>query len=486
MFQFNGRKLLQKIRNTIKKHSVTDIQYINIGTLYLASIALKRGHSVFVKVCCKYDFNKIFMTIKPDILLLTAMDIQAQTALYMASQAKLIKPHTVVIMGGFFPTFRYKEILEKNPDVDFLVIGEGEDTFDELLQFVEGKKKNKHKIKGIAFLNKKKVVFTGKRDLTNIDKFPFPARFLLKRKVNGIMSSRGCNYNCKFCCIKNFYHNIRRQRNVKNFIAELQYLYSQDCSEIKLFDDDFMPTDVWLSKLSYHINKKRLTKLTFSCLMRLDHFIKKGMIKRLDKLNFFTISVGLQNISPEINVYFRTGITKDMIDQFIGILKTRRKIKIRVFYILNSGRAEESKKSICNNLTELLYEITDIKNINVLPFVLTPYSGSDISTNKLFIKKRYSKNQDFFPTNKVTNKELTDLYEWFVSELKKRGQYEEPAQTNIVEKVNDVFFFFTSSLSFQTKIEMLRDAFFWFLYGIVKKQKLNLSIIKERIENKYF
>ncbi|MBN1806392.1 MAG: B12-binding domain-containing radical SAM protein [Sedimentisphaerales bacterium] len=90
-------------------------------------------------------------------------------------------------------------------DIDYLVLGEGEETITELLQAIEGNRDTSD-IKGLAYLKNGEPYFTEKREpLTDFDKLPLPDFSLVryaKIKTYPVERIRGCGMNCEFCTVK--------------------------------------------------------------------------------------------------------------------------------------------------------------------------------------------------------------------------------------------------------------------------------------------
>ena len=89
--------------------------------------------------------------------------------------------------------------------IDYLVIGEGEETIGELLEAIEGKR-DVNQVKGIAFLKNKELIFTAPREpLLDFDKLPLPDFSLVRYaniKVYPVERIRGCGMECEFCTVK--------------------------------------------------------------------------------------------------------------------------------------------------------------------------------------------------------------------------------------------------------------------------------------------
>ena len=89
--------------------------------------------------------------------------------------------------------------------IDYIVIGEGEETIQELLEAIEGKR-DITQVKGIAFLKNTELVFTPEREpLLDFDKLPLPDFSLVRYarlKVYPVERIRGCGMDCEFCTVK--------------------------------------------------------------------------------------------------------------------------------------------------------------------------------------------------------------------------------------------------------------------------------------------
>jgi len=127
--------------------------------------------------------------------------------------AKAIDPEIKTVFGGAHVSALKESIIEKFSEIDYLVIGEGEQTLTELI--LSGFK-NVSEIQNIVYRNEsKKAVFTGyRKKLLDLDSLPFPAYEKLegyphKYKLpifnypttpsSSCISSRGCPYSCSYC-----------------------------------------------------------------------------------------------------------------------------------------------------------------------------------------------------------------------------------------------------------------------------------------------
>jgi len=129
-----------------------------------------------------------------------------------------LNPDALIVCGGGFITYMPKKIMEFNPEIDIAVIGEGEETWRELLKTCDSKQWKK--VKGICYRQDNEIIFTEPRPLMpDLDVIPYPAYELLdmesyfsysgsmwfpggfwnaKRRIN-FVTERGCPRQCTFC-----------------------------------------------------------------------------------------------------------------------------------------------------------------------------------------------------------------------------------------------------------------------------------------------
>jgi len=165
---------------------------------------------------------------KPDIV---GVSILTPAHEYSVKLAKLLPKSVLKVAGGNQATALPDVMIKEG--FDLVVNGEGEETFLEV-----AKGRGFADILGIAYKKGRKVVYNKPRPaIANVDSLPFPARYLLPsdgvdlpyRSANtryfpwtGILTSRGCPYNCYFCFKKTFGYKFRA-RSVENVLNELVY-----------------------------------------------------------------------------------------------------------------------------------------------------------------------------------------------------------------------------------------------------------------------
>lgn len=145
--------------------------------------------------------------IKPDIVGLTAMTHEIPVSAEIAEIIKKRMPNTIIVLGGVHATVLPHDTLEQYPQFDFIVFGEGEHTFYELVKSLVDYKDEKQyienltKIRGLGYRINDLVKINDRRPfIDNLDELPSPAFDLFpKAKVYPIMAARGCPFQCIFC-----------------------------------------------------------------------------------------------------------------------------------------------------------------------------------------------------------------------------------------------------------------------------------------------
>jgi anaerobic magnesium-protoporphyrin IX monomethyl ester cyclase len=166
------------------------------------------------------------------------------------------------VLGGPHPSALYEDILKSVPEVDFVAIGEGEESLLGLLDYLEGKLELKE-LSGLATRDESGnvVVLKSSKRIKNLnqDNIPFPARHLLPMenyiqaqeghgpssgRWTSILSSRGCPYGCTFCESR---RTVWIARTPKDVVDEMEYCLGKWRINEFHFEDDNMT-----------INKERL------------------------------------------------------------------------------------------------------------------------------------------------------------------------------------------------------------------------------------
>ena len=173
---------------------------------------------------------------------------RAMEFLRLARSIKKRDPQKLVVAGGHYASCAAEPLLLKHPELDVIVLHEGEKTLLEIADSTSRLTERLPEIPGIAYRDGQRVRFTPpRRTLDDLDTLPFPDRrgpihFIAGVPTSYMMGSRGCYGNCAYCCITTL-HRISpgkrfRQRNVDRIADEMLALYQQRGARQFVFHDD--------------------------------------------------------------------------------------------------------------------------------------------------------------------------------------------------------------------------------------------------------
>ena len=166
-------------------------------------LAQRSVHDTVVRLMRDHD---------PDIVGLSVMTFQRRTALSIVRLMRSIKPQLRVVAGGYDPSLAPEKYEDPALGIDFLVRGEGELTFRQLLRAIESGA-NPGTIAGLSYRPLADQAFrhTPSRPVTTLesDEIRLPNRAsrvlsgytFLGRPIDLVETSRGCTYDCSFCSI---------------------------------------------------------------------------------------------------------------------------------------------------------------------------------------------------------------------------------------------------------------------------------------------
>ncbi|WZL74518.1 B12-binding domain-containing radical SAM protein [Clostridiaceae bacterium 35-E11] len=142
-----------------------------------------------------------------DILCFSCYIWNITSTLEVVKNLKKVNPKQIIVLGGPEVSFDPIALMKREESIDYIVFGEGEDTFKELLHMLINEKKAPEQIEGIVYRKGEDVFKNKDRALiTNLEKIPSPYLEALEKqeqeyenKIIYYESSRGCPHNCRYC-----------------------------------------------------------------------------------------------------------------------------------------------------------------------------------------------------------------------------------------------------------------------------------------------
>jgi radical SAM superfamily enzyme YgiQ (UPF0313 family) len=220
----------------------------------LASLAanVDRHHRVAVadlilaRTEVRSTVERLLRDIRPAVVGLSVMTFQRKTALQIAALVKQQSPDTTIVVGGYDPTLA-PDAYAAATAIDFIVKGEGEHTFRDLLRAVEhgGPVET---IAGLSYRRESSFVHNPPRPVLRLEteKLQLPNRrarvlngyTLLGKQVDVVETSRGCTYDCSFCSIIEMRGRNFHPFPVDRVLADIADARANGARAIFLVDDN--------------------------------------------------------------------------------------------------------------------------------------------------------------------------------------------------------------------------------------------------------
>ncbi|PQP32953.1 B12-binding domain-containing radical SAM protein, partial [Desulfobacteraceae bacterium SEEP-SAG10] len=180
-----------------------DVVVPPIGMYYVGAVLKENNYDVEILNWCKINetpekISEILLEKKPDVIGFSILQANRWGGIEIAIIAKQIDPEVKIVFGGVSATFLWEHFLTHFPEIDFVVMGEGEYTFLHLVRCLEkGEDEHIGNIRGIAFKKDGKVARTKPTEyIKDLDQLPVPAKYF---EYQHLSLTRGCPGKCTFC-----------------------------------------------------------------------------------------------------------------------------------------------------------------------------------------------------------------------------------------------------------------------------------------------
>jgi len=256
----------------------------------------------FLKTDNDEQYIKRIKKFDPDLICFSVL-----TNLYsfVREKAALIKRHfsVPILAGGIHPTIAPEYVL-KNPDIDMICIGEGDEAIVELADTME-RGLDYYPVRNLWFKKEGDIIKNPLRPLIqDLDALPFPDRDIFYQYgcfagTLYIITGRGCPFTCSYCChhfLQKMYRGqgtYVRRRSVENVIRELeQEVASRTVKTIYSMDDTFTLDDDWIEEFSLQYNKR--VNLPLYCHVR-PGTVSQRMVDNLKRANCMSVFYGIDS-----------------------------------------------------------------------------------------------------------------------------------------------------------------------------------------------
>ena len=336
----------------------------------------------------KEELNKL----KPDIVGLTCCFTgYFQEALDVARITKKFFQNIPIVFGGAHATLEAEKILRDNHFIDYIVRNEGEITFAEFVRAI----KDKLPVDAIAGLcyrsaDNTVVVNPPRALIENLDVLPIPDRrfidmefykysnykaslFSRKSPTATIMTSRGCPYECIFCCTKNMWKRKWRPIGLSKVFEEIDLLKREyGIREFVILDDQFiLKKDRVYDFCDHFINEK--SNIIFSNNAGISTWLADDddLLVNMRKAGFYKITLPIESANPETIKFIRKTVDLSQIETLV---KKANKLGYWTGAFFVVGFPYETREQIMETISYAYNSDLDFAHF----FVAQPYIGTEL------------------------------------------------------------------------------------------------------------
>jgi len=310
--------------------------YPPLGILYLCSHLRQQGFDVDVFDTTFSTRDLLFRHLvseKPSVLGVYANLMTRRTVIDILRVAHETGWRTVV--GGPEPGAYALDYLKSG--ADFVVLGEGEITMEDLLRALRHGDGNSFAgIPGIAFLDEHGLMHqtAPRAQITKLDAQPWPARDAINldryvrtwRDAHGqgsvsFITARGCPYKCRWCSHQ-VYGQTHRRRSASLVVDEVEWLleeYSPDMAWVA--DDVFTIHHGWIRAYAAEMRRRAL-RIPFECISRADR-LNEEIVDLLAELGCFRIWIGSESGSQRILDAMERGVKVEQVQKAVELSRSR-------------------------------------------------------------------------------------------------------------------------------------------------------------------
>lgn len=421
----------------------------NLGIEYLASVLKSCGYSVK----CLYSVQLKFLTDIENLIQenpalkvigFSSMQDNMYTILNAINFLKNKYSYLKFIVGGA-QAIAFDEGVMRSSSIDYVMVGESEKNIVPLMNYICRNDGKIEEISGIRYIDSEgKFIENPRPDLIeNLDLIPFPL-YVYERDdtlhLAGIITGRGCPYNCSFC-YEGAKEKTVRYRSLANVFEEISLIIQnkKNLKAIQFYDDTFT------------LNKERILsfcekyrpiydkyKINWACEIHCQTVYREPtIIKTMVDSGLIDAQIGLESGNYNILKKLNKQLTPDMISATIDLCRDAGLKQLEGNLLIGgAGENEEQLDEQFAYVEKLLYQGRGMFELNIALFwpypntpitkkpekygvkILTQQCDYTISSTKNIVTKSYDlSRQHFIEHFFKLNEKIISLYDRLALQL---------------------------------------------------------------------
>jgi len=359
------------------------------GILSIAAIPYQRGYNIKIidqRTNPNWK-NSLINSLKKEPLCVGITCMTGNQIFYALEASRIVKKYSdaPVIWGGVHATLSPKQTIS-NPNIDIIVLKEGELTFMEIIENLE-KNKSFEDIEGIYYKKDNKIIKNPERafikNLNELPELPYKLVDLknytslnIKGKSIDFVSSRGCPYKCAFCY--NNYFNNRKWRafSAEETVRRLKNLVEEHKIKTVYFQDDNFCVDLKrLKKILQGIIKEKLDINWGTLGLRVDSAkrMDNELLQLMQKSGCVNVDIGAESGSKRILGLIDKEIK---VEDLLSVNRKLAKFPFFIKYTFIIGFPTETEKETLSTINISLRLTKENKNASTPHFIYTPFPGT--------------------------------------------------------------------------------------------------------------
>lgn len=383
-----------------------------LGLAYLAAVLEQHGFHVqifdaWLRDLRAGDVGSVIRDMRPAIVGITCDYARVNEVRNVIDETKRVDKAIKTVVGGVLATLT-PDVFSDSP-VDYVVVGEGEYTF---LELVIGITQNRtcEDVRGLVIQRNGHSIRTQSRPLvSNLDELPFPARHLLplreyrsktasRSPSANMVASRGCVYQCYFCSASRMWDRSWRCHSPDYVVREMEHLVHEYGTKDVSFTDPAFTMNMNRAEEICDLILKRNLDITWSCDSRPDG-VSRGLLTKMASAGCSLIQYGIESGSSEVLTRIKKGFT---IEQARKAVKMTQEQGIRAFAYFIIGHPWDTPETIRETIEfakELNADFTDF-------YMAYPFPGTEFweiaRDHGLFVREPSPEDIYASPTPAVT------------------------------------------------------------------------------------
>jgi len=334
---------------------------------------------------------------QPDLIGISMQSFEYLHHYELFYRIKKIFPKIKIVLGGHHISSYREKVLAQCTAVDFGVVLEGEETIVELCRG-----KAYESMEGFIFRMNNHIICRKERRRTkDLDAIPYPRylKFPMDKYLRdsiGIVTSRGCPYNCTYCSVGLSIGKEITFRSPQNILEEIEYWFNMGKRKILIYDDNFALLKDRVFRLCILIQRKKFSGIEFILPngVRADK-LSKDLLVKMKQIGFSTLAIGVESANDDVLTSMKKGERMQDIDEAV-MAATELGFHVFLFFII--GLPGETPDGAYRSIRfALKYPVAKAPFFNPIP-----YPGTQLF-NELKANGYLLKDPEYYLNNSTYN-----------------------------------------------------------------------------------